>query len=96
MISFFCATLLRQKNIHEKIEMKRNTYLNRYLNTYLIKTIMARRRIEDKNIRKLSRIGNKSIGLTLPIDMVRELGWREKQKVMVKRVHGGILIKDWK
>ena len=57
---------------------------------------MATRKLEDKNIRKLTKIGMKSIGLTLPIEMVRELGWREKQKVIVKRVSGGILIKDWK
>jgi len=50
----------------------------------------------DKSVRKLTKLGGKSIGLTLPIELVRELGWREKQKVIVKRVHGGILIKDWK
>ncbi len=49
-----------------------------------------------KEIRKLTKLGGKSIGLTLPIDMVRELGWREKQKVIVKRVRGGVMIKDWK
>ena len=49
-----------------------------------------------KEIRKLTKIGGKSIGLTLPIDLVRELGWREKQKVTVKRVRGGVMIKDWK
>ena len=52
---------------------------------------MSRQKIEDKNVRKLSRIGNKSIGLTLPIDLVRELKWREKQKVVVKRVRGGFI-----
>jgi len=37
-----------------------------------------------------------SLAVTLPIEIVRELGWREKQKVKVSRVRGGILIKDWK
>lgn len=50
----------------------------------------------DKNTRKLTKLGGKSIGLTLPIDMVRELGWKERQKVVVTRVRGGVLIKDWK
>lgn len=50
----------------------------------------------EKNIRKLTKLGKKSIGLTLPIEIVRELGWREKQKVKVTRVRGGVLIKDWK
>jgi len=51
---------------------------------------------EEKNVRKLTKLGGKSIGLTIPIELVRELGWREKQKVVVKRVHGGVMIKDWK
>lgn len=50
----------------------------------------------DKSIRKLTKLGGKSIGLTLPIELVRELGWREKQKVVVTRVRGGVMIKDWK
>jgi len=45
---------------------------------------MARQKLENKNVRKLTKIGNKSIGLTLPIEIVRELRWREKQKVVVK------------
>lgn len=50
----------------------------------------------NKEVRKLTKLGGKSIGLTLPIELVRELGWREKQKVVVKRVRGGVMIKDWK
>ena len=57
---------------------------------------MARRKIEEQNIRKLTKIGRTSIGLTLPIELVRELGWKERQKVTVKKVRGGILVKDWK
>ncbi len=59
---------------------------------------MPIRKLRDKNIRKLTRIGNKgaSLGLTLPKEMVEKLGWRERQKVIVKKVRGGVLIKDWK
>ena len=57
---------------------------------------MGMRKREETNVRKLAKLGNKSIGLTLPIEIVRELGWKEKQKVKVERVRGGILIKDWK
>lgn len=58
---------------------------------------MPRRKAEESNIRKLTKSGGgKSIGLTLPIELVRELGWKEKQKVVVKRVRGGVLVKDWK
>ena len=56
---------------------------------------MARRKLGDKNIRKLTKIGNKSIGLTLPIEIVRELKWRKKQKVVVKKRGKSIIISDW-
>lgn len=53
-------------------------------------------KMEDKNVRKLAKIGKQSIGLTLPIEMLRELGWKLKQKVVVKKIRGGVEIKDWK
>ena len=56
---------------------------------------MANKKINETNVRKLTKIGNKSIGLTLPIEMVRELGWRERQKVTVKKVKSGLMIKDY-
>ena len=57
---------------------------------------MSVRKMEDKNIRKLAKIGKQSIGLTLPIEIVRELKWKERQKVVVKKIRGGVVIKDWK
>ncbi len=57
---------------------------------------MARRKVEDSNVRKLTKIGAKSLGLTLPIEIMRELGWREKQKVAVKVERKKIIISDWK
>ena len=58
---------------------------------------MARRSLEERNIRKLTRTGRgKSIGLTLPIEIVRELKWRDRQKVVVKKSGKKIIIEDWK
>jgi len=57
---------------------------------------MPDKKSNETNIRKLTKTGGKSIGLTLPIEMVREIGWKEKQKVKVTRVKGGFLVKDWK
>lgn len=57
---------------------------------------MARRKNEDTGIRKLTKVGGKSIGLTIPIELVRELGWKEKQKVVVKRVTGGFIVRDFR
>ena len=57
---------------------------------------MGRRKLENNNIRKLTKLGGKSTAVTLPIEIVRELGWREKQKVVVKKKGKGIYIVDWK
>ncbi|PIP28573.1 MAG: hypothetical protein COX29_00485 [Candidatus Moranbacteria bacterium CG23_combo_of_CG06-09_8_20_14_all_35_22] len=57
---------------------------------------MTTRKNEDRNIRKITRVGKTSLAVTLPIEIVKELGWKKKQKVIVRRVAGGIIIKDWK
>jgi hypothetical protein len=59
---------------------------------------MPTRKLKDKNIRKLTRMGRAgaSLGLTIPKEAVSDLGWKEKQKVIVKKVRGGILVKDWR
>lgn len=56
---------------------------------------MARRKLEDKNIRKIFKSGS-SYAVTLPIEIIRELKFKEKQKVVVKKREKGILITDWK
>ncbi len=57
---------------------------------------MARRKLEDSNIRKLTKVGgNKSISMTLPIGLIRKLGWRKNQKVTVKKSGEKLIIKDW-
>lgn len=56
---------------------------------------MSRRDLNNRNTRKLTRAGS-SIGVTIPIELVRELKWREKQKVTVKKVGSRLIIEDWK
>jgi len=59
---------------------------------------MSRPKAKNKNIRKLTRLGRKgvSLGLTIPIELVHALNWRERQKVVVTK-HGKTLrIADWK
>jgi bifunctional DNA-binding transcriptional regulator/antitoxin component of YhaV-PrlF toxin-antitoxin module len=46
------------------------------------------------NIRKLTRIGRNSLGVLLPAALLRVLGWRERQRLIVKRMPRGILIRD--
>ncbi len=58
---------------------------------------MARRKLKEKNLRKLTRMGGgRSMGLTLPIEIVRELKWRERQKIKVRKVGSRIILEDWK
>lgn len=59
--------------------------------------MQTRRKLEERNIRKITKMaGGASYGITIPIEMMRSLKWKEKQKVVVKRVKGGITIRDWK
>ena len=57
---------------------------------------MATKKLSEKNVRKLTRMGGKSLGLTLPKELVTVLGWKEKQKVVVKKQGRHLIIKDWK
>jgi antitoxin component of MazEF toxin-antitoxin module len=56
---------------------------------------MARRNLEDRNVRKIFKSG-KSYCVTLPIEMMRKLNWREKQKVILEMKGKSVVIEDWK
>ena len=56
---------------------------------------MPRRKLEDRNIRKIFKSG-KSYCVTLQIEIIREFGWKEKQKVVIKKSGKGLKIDDWK
>lgn len=57
---------------------------------------MTTRKLEEKNIRKITRVGRSSLCVTLPIEMIDSLGWKEKQKVKLSKIKGGIVIRDWR
>lgn len=52
--------------------------------------------MKNKNVRKIIKNGRKSYYVNIPKELVRELGLRERQKVVVKKYGKGILIEDWK
>lgn len=56
---------------------------------------MPRRKDEESNIRKLTRVGEGSLAVTIPVAIVNKLKLRERQKVVVKERGGVITIKDW-
>ena len=55
---------------------------------------MARRKSEEHNIRRLMKLGETSYAITLPIEMVRDMDWKKKQKLVVTRYGDGIMIRD--
>jgi len=56
---------------------------------------MADKKWSRRNIRKITKSGA-SLNVSIPIEILKKLGWREKQKVVVKKIRGGVQIKDWK
>ena len=57
---------------------------------------MSDKKESEKNIRKLTRVGKTSLCVTIPVEMVKELKWRERQKVVLNLKGGKITIEDWK
>jgi len=57
---------------------------------------MPDKKSTEANIRKLTKIGKQSMGITLPIEYVRALGWRERQRLIVKKIKGGLVIRDFR
>lgn len=57
---------------------------------------MAIRKLSEQNIRKLTRVGGTSLSVTIPVNIVRKLKWKERQKVVVRKAGSGVSVKDWK
>ncbi|OGE80675.1 MAG: hypothetical protein A2660_01450 [Candidatus Doudnabacteria bacterium RIFCSPHIGHO2_01_FULL_45_18] len=59
---------------------------------------MSKRKPKNLNIRKLIKLGSHggSIVVSLPVSLLTQLGWKEKQKVTVKKINGALVIRDWK
>ncbi|MFH1946631.1 MAG: hypothetical protein ABIJ23_00525 [Candidatus Magasanikbacteria bacterium] len=59
----------------------------------------TRKKFEDKNIRKLTKMGGGvSYGITLPVDVIRRFKWKERQKLelVIDEKNQTIKISDWK
>ncbi len=57
---------------------------------------MPTQKLKNNNVRKLIKLGKGSLVVSLPAMIVNLLKWKEKQKVVVKKIRGGVQIKDWK
>ena len=47
-------------------------------------------------VRKITKFGKFSYGITFPKELVKKLKWKERQKVIVKLRGKSLIIKDWK
>ena len=56
---------------------------------------MGRQKLENHSIRKIGKIAKTSYYITIPVELIRQLQWRLKQKVTVKRHRNGLLVQDW-
>jgi hypothetical protein len=58
---------------------------------------MARKRVlSDTRTHKLTISGGKNYALILPIEFVRHLEWRERQKLNITLDGKRLIIEDWK
>lgn len=53
-------------------------------------------KLKNKEIRKITKVAGHSFSVTLPVEIVEKLGWKEHQKVVVELEGRHVVIKDWK
>ena len=53
------------------------------------------KKYSNDNVRKLTKTGSGSYYVVLPKDMVRDLSWKERQKLQVRRSGKRLIIEDW-
>lgn len=53
-----------------------------------------RRDLKNRNVRKILRVGD-SYAVTIPLELIQELGWKKKQKVVVKKRGKSVVVVDW-
>lgn len=57
---------------------------------------MEKRVITNTRTRKLTKVAGSSYSVILPIEFVRHMGWKERQKLDVTLKGNTLIIKDWK
>lgn len=57
---------------------------------------MPNKKYQDRNIRKLTRVGKASFAVTIPVEYVGQLKWKEKQKLKVILKGRSLIIRDWR
>ena len=57
---------------------------------------MPTRKTGQTNIRKITKVGKASLGITLPIYLARKLKWRDRQRVVVTLKNKKLIVEDYK
>jgi len=57
---------------------------------------VKRRGSKKEPIRKITKTGGYTYYVTIPKAVLHELGWRERQRVVVKKKGRKIEIRDWR
>ena len=74
--------------------LRNNPVINASINNVII---MARRPLDQRHIRSLTKTSaGKSYSVTIPIEYIKKLKWKAKQKLEVTIYRDRIIIKDWK
>lgn len=56
---------------------------------------MGVRKVEEQHIRSITQNSTGTYSLSVPIQVMRELGWRKGQKIVVKRQGKLLIVHDW-
>ncbi len=51
---------------------------------------------KEVHIRKIVKNGRNSYYINIPKELIRELSWRERQKLTIRRSGKRIVVEDWK
>ena len=55
-----------------------------------------RRKSKENYVRHLTKIaGGTSYALVIPMKYVKELGWRDRQKLVIRKYAKRLIIEDW-
>ncbi|MCK9615297.1 MAG: AbrB/MazE/SpoVT family DNA-binding domain-containing protein [Candidatus Omnitrophica bacterium] len=57
---------------------------------------MAQHKKKGGVTRKITKTGDYTYYVTIPAEYIEELGWRCKQKVLVKLLGKKVVIEDWR
>lgn len=57
---------------------------------------MEKRTVSNTRTHKLAKVAGTSYGVTLPIEFIRHLKWKERQKLNITLKGDKLIIEDWK